>query len=222
MNRPRSLSLDGSMGSAFHLGSVVTHLERGGLVIMPTETVYGFGGLVKERPLSILRGWKGRTSEKPFLLLIPGPDHVPDLVWTQQALDLAGVFWPGALTLVLQDPKGTFPSGVRSPLGGVAVRVSPHPFVKSLMGAVRAPLISTSANRPGDPPARSGGEALETALALGADDTLWILDGGFLQPSESSTIIDCTGAVPKLLRAGAIPLNRVRCVLPEIHDSSRV
>jgi len=202
------------------LGVVAQHLVGGGLVAMPTETVYGFGCVSDSAPLLELRRLKGRGPEKPFLLLIPDPDSVPELNWVPEAKELADVFWPGALTLILADPTGRFPSGVRNARGGVAIRVSPHPLVQALMRVLDRPVVSTSANTPGGPPALTAEEASKAARALGAGDGLWVLDGGALLPSEPSTIVDCTGPVPVIRRVGSIPVSRMRCVLPEIYESS--
>jgi L-threonylcarbamoyladenylate synthase len=202
------------------LGLVAGHLSEGGLVAMPTETVYGFGCLPEVSPLIELQRLKDRGPEKPFLLLIPGVEFVPELEWVPEALEFAEVFWPGALTLILSDPTGRFPAGVRSSKGGVAVRVSPHPLAKAVLTRLGGPLVSTSANGPGGLPALSAEEALAAAEGLGADHRLWVLDGGPLRPSDSSTIVDCTGSRPVIRRLGAIPVNRLRCVLPEIHEPS--
>jgi len=199
---------------------VVEHLRTGGLVATPTETVYGFSCIPERGPLDKLMRLKDRGWDRPFLLLIPGPASVMDLDWTAEALELARVFWPGALTLILRDPSGRFPPGVRSPSGGVAVRMSPHPLVAALVGGVGMPLVSTSANHEGGDPALTGDQAFEVAKDLGAGTDLWVLDAGPLPPSDPSTVMDCTGDFPTVLRPGAIPVNRVRCVLPETHDTT--
>jgi L-threonylcarbamoyladenylate synthase len=204
---PRLLKIRGPAPDPGILEAVAGHLRRGGLVAMPTETVYGFGGTTQPGPLKRLQRMKGRGVEKPFLILIPGVEAVPDLTWNPSALELANVFWPGALTLVLRDEKCRFPLGVRSPTGNVAVRQSPHPVARGLVEALGEPLISTSANKAGGLPALSAEEALETALALGSGEELWVLDAGPLDPSEPSTVIDCTGT-------GSIPVGRLRCLLP--------
>ena len=200
------------------LDLAVRHLSAGGLVVMPTETVYGFGCVLESEPLSQIQHLKGRESDKPFLLLIPGVEAVPELKWCTEALELAKVFWPGALTLVLEDPEEKFPQSVRNPLGGVAVRVSPHPLARAMLSALGVPIVSTSANRPGGSPARSAEEAREALEALGGGEDLLILDGGLLDPSPPSTIVDFSGSEPMVRRAGAVPVDRIRCVLPEIND----
>ncbi len=78
------------------------------------------------------------------------------------------------------------------------------------------PLISTSVNAPGEPPALSVAEAADAVESLGLGDGLLILDGGRLGPSPASTIVDCSGDQPVMLREGTVPLGRVRCVLPGV------
>jgi L-threonylcarbamoyladenylate synthase len=199
------------------LSSVSRHLRSGGLVGYPTETVYGFGGLCLPDAVRRLETLKRRDAPKPFLLLVPDIRSVEGLSWTDEARELARIFWPGSLTLVLPDPSRVFPAAVRSPVGGVAVRVSPHPLVRVLLQTLQAPLTSTSANAPGAPPARSGREAHQVARELGAGSEMWILDGGGLPASGPSTIVDFTGPRPTVLREGTIPVSRLGCALPELH-----
>jgi L-threonylcarbamoyladenylate synthase len=217
---PRLLRIADAATQAPLLREIARHLEAGGLVAMPTETVYGFGCALQEEALAAIQRMKGRGAEKPFLVLVPGMAALARLAWTPEARELAEVFWPGALTLVLADPEGLFPPGVRSPAGTVAVRISPQPLARGVVDALGAPLVSTSANRPGEQPARSAEKALGAAWAAGAGAELWVLDGGPLSSSSPSTIVDCSGHRPRVLRAGAIPVDRLRCVLPRIHASS--
>lgn len=195
--------------------AVVRHLREGGLLAYPTETVYGFGCALRKEALERLRGLKEREADRPFLLLVPDRESVEELEWTPEARELADVFWPGALTLVLRDPGGRFPAGVRSPAGTVAVRRSPHALVRRIVEVLGEPLTSTSANPPGGEPALSAEEAGEAAGAAGAGEDLWVVDGGRLPPSEPSTIVDCTGeGAPRVVRAGAVPPGRLGCALP--------
>ena len=213
MKGPR---LVGDPADAAVLASVVRHLREGGLAAIPTETVYGFGCAIQEEALAKLQQLKGRGEDKPFLILVPGVEAVSRLDWTPLARELAGVFWPGALTLVLRDGAQSFPRGVRSPKGTVAVRQSPNPVARSVVDRLMEPIVSTSANPPGGPPALSAREALDVAGSLGAGDDFWVLDGGTLSPSKPSTVVDCSEEEPVVLRAGSIPLNRLRCVLPDL------
>lgn len=192
------------------------HLEAGGLLAFPTETVYGFGGLVRAAEIERLARAKRRGSERPFLVLVPSIETVDGLEWTPAARELAELFWPGALTLILRDPLEQFPEGVRSKTGSVAVRVSPHPVVQAVVELTGQGLTSTSANVPGNPPALDLDTALMAADELGFGDAVLGLDAGSLPPSPSSTVVDCTGDVPVVVREGVIPLNRLRCVRPEV------
>jgi L-threonylcarbamoyladenylate synthase len=209
------LDLRAGLGDPAQLEPVVAHLLGGGLALHPTETVYGIGGLATGAAVAALQRLKGRTDERPFLLLIPGAESVAELVWTEPARALASVFWPGALTLVLADPTGSFPAGVRSGAGGVAVRVSSHPVTRALVERLGRPMTSTSANAPGAPPALTADEAAAVIPA----DRFWVVDAGRLPPSAPSTVVDCTGAEPVVVRAGATPVDRLRCVLPKIHGT---
>ena len=102
------------------LDRIATHLEEGGLLGYPTETVYGFGAGVTPRGIRAVRRLKGRDDTKPFLVLVPdrSSEDVTRLDWTPSALALAEAVWPGALTLVLRDPGARYPEGVRSAGGG--------------------------------------------------------------------------------------------------------
>jgi L-threonylcarbamoyladenylate synthase len=213
---PRVLEIWGDPPDPDLLGMVVRHLEGGGVVAMPTETIYGFGAALLDQAVKELQRLKARGSEKPFLVLVPGIESVSELEWTPEALEFAKTFWPGALTLVLNDPKGLFPPGVRKADGTVAVRQTPHPVARGIVEALGKPLVSTSANPPGGVPALTAQEARDTALALGAGTHLWVLDGGSLDPSEPSTIIDFSGSEPVVVRPGSIPISRLRCVLPDL------
>lgn len=198
------------------LDPILEHLRRGGLLVYPTETVYGLGGIPRRGIVARIAALKGREPGKPMLILIPRRESVADLVWPEAATELASVFWPGPMTLILTDRESRFPAGVRSPSGGVAVRVSPHPLVKAIVEGLDEPIVSTSANEPGGVPALDVREAMRTAEALGVGEDLWVLDGGDLPSSLPSTIVDCSGGVPTVLREGSVPLAQIRRVLPDL------
>ena len=200
------------------LSPVVAHLEDDGVLAYPTETVYGLGGACTPTAVEAVRRLKGREADKPLLVLVPSAEAVADLRWTDEARALADVFWPGSLTLVLEDPDGRFPIGVRTVGGTVGVRVSPHPLVRRLLEAFGSPVTSTSLNRPGSPPVSSGHEAREVLEALGGVEAL-LVDAGTLPSSLPSTVVDCTGPSPRVLREGAVPIQRLRCAIPEVHAS---
>jgi L-threonylcarbamoyladenylate synthase len=199
------------------LPGVLRHLRGGGVIGYPTETVYGLGGIATPDAVDRVRTLKGREPGKPLILLVASVEAVSALRWTEAARALARRFWPGPLTLVLEDPRGIFPRGVRhEDTHAVGVRVSPHPLVARLLEELGGPLTSTSLNAPGERPAGSGAEALEVMRRLGARDVL-VLDGGTLTHSESSSVVDCTGSVPVVIREGAVPTSRLRAAVPEMH-----
>ncbi len=216
MTSPRVIDVRDATRAADTLERVLEHLRRGGLLAYPTETVYGFGGLPTRPVIEGLGALKIRGPAKPMLLLVPDREAVSDLTWTPEAIELADVFWPGSVTLVLSDPEASYPQGVRGAAGSVAVRVSPHPLVRDLVNGVGGPILSTSANRRGETPAMEAQSALGAAVSAGVGEEMWVLDGGTLDPSLPSTIIDCSGPVTVVLRQGTVPLERVRCVLPGV------
>lgn len=217
MSAPTLVDLRGALPDAAGLASVAVHVRSGGVIAYPTETVYGFGGAVTEDSVDRVRRLKRREEDRPLLVLVRGIEEAASLRWTPEARELAQIFWPGALTLVLADPEAAFPPGVRSREGTVAVRVSPHPLVAALLEAVGGPLTSTSANVPGGAPAQDARQALEAAALLGCGEEMLVLDGGGLPPSPPSTLVDCTGPEVRVLRNGSIPLERLRCAIPGLH-----
>lgn len=198
---------------------VAEHLRAGGLIAYPTETVYGFGCALQPAALSALARLKRREARKPFLLLVRDRRELQGLRWTPAATRLADAFWPGPLTLVLATGATGLPPEVTGPGGTVAVRASPHPGVRALLTALGAPITSTSANAPGAAPASSAAEVRRALDVLEAPD-VWVLDGGALPPSAPSTIVDCSGFRPRVLRAGAIPTERLREIVTEIDEPS--
>jgi L-threonylcarbamoyladenylate synthase len=195
---------------------VVRHLRADGVIGYPTETVYGLGGAATPAAVARVRALKSRDSTKPLILLVASADAVSDLRWTGPARALARAFWPGPLTLVLEDPRGIFPPGVRhEDTHAVGARVSPHPLVARLLAELGGPLTSTSLNAPGENPAVSGAEALEVVRRLGGRDVL-VLDGGPLASSKPSSVVDCTGREPVLIREGAVPTSSLRRTVPAL------
>ena len=178
----------------------------------PTETVYGFGGGIDRDSVAALVGLKGRPKGKPFLLLIAGSEMLAklDLRLPSFATNLAARHWPGALTLVLPGGERRVPDALRGPEGGIAVRWTSHPNLQRRSRAHGDAITSTSANRPGVPPATSTREIREQWGDVIARGTLRVLDGGTLRPSPPSTVVDCTGRAPRVIRPGAIPANVLR------------
>jgi len=196
----------------------IEHLNERRVLAYPTETVYGFGGGVDQESVHNLVALKSRPPGKPFLLLIAGVDMLSrlDLHMTHAASSLAARFWPGPLTLVLPGGDKRVPPELRGPEGGVAVRWTSHAALGRLIRAYGDPITSTSANRPGTPPADSATTILRDWWDAVARGKLRILDGGTLKASEPSTVVDCMGARPRVIRPGAISHSELRSASPTL------
>jgi L-threonylcarbamoyladenylate synthase len=197
------------------IATVAKHLESGGLLAYPTETVYGLGSRPAEADVDALAALKGRPKGKPFLLLIAGLAMAQryGLVFNRTARALADTFWPGPLTLVLPGAEGKLPDSLRGPEGGIAVRWTSHEGMTTLITALGHPVTSTSANRPGSPPAPGVAVLVESFADVAGAESLLVLDGGVLGNVPASTLIDCTRDRPALIREGAIPRNELRARL---------
>lgn len=196
----------------------LAHLEARGVLAYPTETVYGFGGAIDRDSVDALIALKSRPPAKPFLLLIAGVDMIErlDLHLPSYAANLVARHWPGPLTLVLSGGEHSVPERLRGPEGGVAVRWTSHPGIARLVRAHGDAITSTSANRPGVPPATSAAEILDQWGDAVARGQLRVLDGGTLTSSPPSTVLDCTGKRPRVIRPGAIPADVLRGSVPNL------
>ena len=191
---------------------VATHLDGGGLIAYPTETVYGLGSWPDDAGLDALARLKGRPPRKPFLLLVSSLQMLEHtgLSLNASARTLAREFWPGPLTLVLPGGEGRLPARLRGPEGGIAVRWTSHAALAALIEGLGAPITSTSANKPGGPPA-PGVDRIATMFAEAIErQELLVLDGGVLGNVPPSTLVDCTTSMPRLVREGAIPREELR------------
>ena len=191
---------------------VQEHLRAGKVLAYPTETVYGLGSAPTDEGLEMLARLKGRSKEKPFLLLVSGREMAErwGLVFPPAASALAEAFWPGPLTLVLPGGEGRLPDMLRGPEGGIAVRHTGHSLVARLVAGLGQPLTSTSANRPRTPPAPGPEWIARIFPEETATGDLLILDGGALGNQPPSTVVDCTGPTPQLIREGALPRAELR------------
>ena len=181
------------------LAKAAEAVARGGLIVYPTDTVYGLGcnpyhGEAVKRVFEV----KGRMG-KPLPLLVSSPHEAFRIAeFNPNALKAAGLFWPGALTLVLK-AKPQAPRG----LGGgslIGVRWPRHREACRLIMLCGGLLVGTSANPTGEPPALTAEEAEDK---LGGSVDL-ILDGGRAPLGKPSTVLDLSNSKPKLLRVGAI------------------
>lgn len=200
------------------VGATIAYLQTGSVLAYPTETVYGLGGAVEQEAVERLVAMKRRPPAKPFLLLINGSEMLArlDLHLTSAAGRLAARHWPGPLTLVLPGGEHRVPNRLRGPEGGVAVRWTSHAALARLIAAYGDPITSTSANLPGLPPAMSALEIVQQWSDAISRGQLRVLDGGRLTPSAPSTVVDCTGRHPRVIRPGAIPSSELRESAPDL------
>jgi len=200
------------------LPETIAHLNARKVLAYPTETVYGFGGGVDRDSVANLIALKGRPPNKPFLLIVASSDMITrlGLHLTSYTSQLAARFWPGPLTLVLPGGEHRVPEQLRGPEGGIAVRWTPHRGLARLIKAYGEPVTSTSANRPGVPPATHAHEIVEQWSEAVNRGQLHVLDGGQLSPSPPSTVVDCTGRRPRVIRPGAISAATLRESVPDV------
>jgi L-threonylcarbamoyladenylate synthase len=186
-------------------------LRRGGIVAIPTDTVYGIGvALDAERGIDRLFEAKRRPADRAIMLLLDSPDQGAAVAaWTPSAAALAEAFWPGGLTVVVnQLPHGGLPPELTGGAPTIGLRMPDHACPRALAAAV-GPLPVTSANLSGLPPAR---DAAEISEQLG-DAVLCIVDGGPARGGPPSTVVDCTIDPVRILRAGAVSNEEVMRVV---------
>jgi len=175
-------------------------LERGGLVAFPTDTVYGVGALAFDpAAVSSIYSAKGRSPEKAIPVLIGRVEdlHLVAAGIPKMAEKLINRFWPGALTILVAKNQNV--PDIVSPSATLAVRIPDHPVALALL-ARAGPMAVTSANRSDQP---SPLTAQDVLAQLGGKIDL-ILDGGLAPGGLPSTLVDCSGASPIILRVGPI------------------
>ena len=193
--------------------SLKATLLSGGLVIFPTETVYGIGGhALDPQAAAAIYAAKGRPSDNPLIVHVARFDQIDALAYREQPyIDaLAQAFWPGPMTLVLRK-KAIVPDGTTGGLSTVAVRIPSHPVAQTVLRLVDVPIAAPSANLSGKPSSTSFSHV--EADFLGKVDVL--IDGGDVPIGLESTVIDATGSTPVILRPGAITQEMIEAVLHE-------
>jgi tRNA threonylcarbamoyl adenosine modification protein (Sua5/YciO/YrdC/YwlC family) len=188
---------------------------RGELIVLPTDTVYGVGAdAFSASAVDALLAAKGRDRSMPVPVLVGSQPMVDALVddFPDVGRALTEKFWPGALTLVVRHTTH-LAWDLGDTRGTVAVRMPAHEVTIDVISRT-GPLATSSANRSGHPPATT---MLDARLQLGAAVSVY-LDGGPSGDSVASSIVDLTGDVPRLLRAGAISLEELREVAPDVEE----
>jgi len=213
---PTTYDCAGSAARAEGLLEAVAAIQRGELVVLPTDTVYGVGAdAFTPRAVDALLNAKGRGRDMPVPVLVGSVRTLDGVVDALPAVgrELVEAFWPGALTLVARHTAG-LAWDLGDTRGTVAVRMPLHPVALELL-AQTGPLAVSSANQTGSLPART----VEDAEAQLGDAVAVYLDGGPSGDGPPSTIVDITADVPRVLRVGALAVDRLREVAPDITGS---
>ncbi len=202
------------------LKSAAQIIQNGGLLAIPTETVYGLGAnaLDGKAVLGIFEA-KGRPQDNPLLI------HIPDASWLERycedipplAYKLAEIFWPGPLTMILKS-KACIPKETTCGLKTVGVRCPDNEVTAEIIRMAGVPVAAPSANRSGHPSCTTAEAVFEDF----AGKIAGIVDGGACQVGVESTILDMTVAPPKLLRPGGLSLEDIRKVVPEVETDESI
>ncbi len=189
------------------LHAAVAAIQRGELIVLPTDTVYGVGAdAFTLRAVDALLSAKGRGRDMPVPVLVGSIRTLEGVVDALSAIgrELVEAFWPGALTLIAKHTAG-LAWDLGDTRGTVAVRMPLHPVALELL-AETGPLAVSSANQTGSLPART----VEDAAAQLGDAVAVYLDGGPSGDGPPSTIVDITADAPRVLRVGALSPDRLR------------
>lgn len=212
--------VDPDPAAAMRAGRV---LGAGGLVVLPTETVYGLAAAVSDgEALARVFAVKGRPATDPLIVHVTDVDQARSVVsdMPARAEALARHFWPGPLTMVL--PRaGAVPDAVTAGGPTVGVRVPAHPVALAVIAAARGPVAAPSANRFGHiSPTTAAHVLAELGDRLDPRRDL-VLDAGPALLGVESTVVDLTGARPRLLRFGGVALEDLEAVLGPVAHTER-
>lgn len=195
-------------------------LVAGGLVVFPTETVYGLGAnALDAAAVAGIFDAKERPHTDPLIVHLASATDLPRVAASvpADAAALAAAFWPGPLTLIM--PRhADVPAIVTAGLPNVAVRVPAHPVAHALLVVAAVPVAAPSANRFSRPSPTTAAHVLadlDTRVDL-------VLDGGATDIGVESTIVDCTVSPPVVRRAGGVPLEALAAVVPGIAAADQV
>ena len=179
-----------------HIAQAAERLRAGAVIAFPTDTLYGVGARADD-PAAVARLYqvKRRPSGQPMVWLVSDRSQVERFALVSgAAAELMARFWPGPLTLVL-------PARVSKDGSGIAVRAPNHEVALGLLTTLGEPIASSSANPAGQSPPVDADQVM-----AGLGDSLdLVLDGGPCRIGQPSTILDLSGATPRVLRQGAIP-----------------
>lgn len=190
------------------IGHAVAALQRGEVIVFPTETLYGLGAdALNSAAVDKVFQLKGRDPGNPIPVLVASRDMLDSLVVAVSPLAarLMEEFWPGPLTLVLPARKGA-PPPLLNPSGSIGVRISSQSIATELVRTLGRPLTATSANPTGHPPART----IEQARHYFDGSIKKFIDGGELTAEIGSTVAEIIGDTIRIIRQGEIPSDELQ------------
>ncbi|WP_411678105.1 L-threonylcarbamoyladenylate synthase [Caproicibacter sp.] len=208
----KTLYLDAAKGESIEAAAHI--IRNGGLVGMPTETVYGLAANALDgKAVTKIFEAKGRPQDNPLIVHISGMEQINRLVTNlpESAKKLARAYWPGPLTMVLQKSE-LIPDEVSTGLPTVGIRFPSHPVARALITAAGVPIAAPSANRSGLPSTTTAEHVMRDMD--GKIDA--VLDGGPCGVGVESTIVTLVSDPPRLLRPGGITLDQLRAVLGRV------
>lgn len=185
------------------------------VVAFPTETVYGLGAnALNDEAVAKIFEAKGRPADNPLIIHIADEKMIPDFVEEipEKAKQLMKVFWPGPLTIILKMKKGVLSEKATAGLSTVGVRMPDHPVALALLSKTRLPIAAPSANSSGKPSPTTAEHVWDDLQGRIAG----IVDGGPTGVGLESTVLDCTEAVPVILRPGGVTAEQIQEVIGEI------
>lgn len=191
-------------------------LKQNEVIAFPTETVYGLGANAEsDDAVAKIFTAKGRPSDNPLIVHIAERSQLENLTESipQKAAQLIDEFWPGPLTLIFQKKAGTVSELVTAGLNTIAVRMPEHPVALALIRAANLPIAAPSANKSGRPSPTTAAHVLEDLSGKIAG----IVDGGATGVGVESTVIDCTGDTPIILRPGGVSKEQIEAVIGDVH-----
>lgn len=190
-------------------------LKQNEVVAFPTETVYGLGGNAEsdEAVLKIFEA-KGRPGDNPLIVHIANREQIHSFVKEipDQATLLMNAFWPGPLTIILEKKDGVLSEKATAGLSTVAVRMPDHPVALALIEISGLPLAAPSANLSGKPSPTTADHVADDLTGRIAG----IVNGGATGVGLESTVVDCTGKIPAILRPGGVTKEQLEEVVGEV------
>ena len=190
-------------------------LQENEVVAFPTETVYGLGANAKsDAAVEKIFKAKGRPSDNPLIVHISNKNQLEGLVMSvpSSAEKLIEAYWPGPLTIIFNKKENALSEKVTAGLDTVAIRMPDHPVALAIIEAAGLPIAAPSANRSGKPSPTTAQHVIDDLDGR----IIGVVDGGETGVGVESTVVDCTGPVPIILRPGGVTKEQLQEVVGEI------